>query len=322
MGNMKETHNVFLRFFFQKHFLCFHGKNPLESQNVSLNGFFWGKHHPAPAVKNGGQPRIWNITLRQAFIEEVTKGVVIHSNNKGFGSSIEATGRLKAMFDKMIFHVSNILGGDDKVMEFREKRWRNSGGRDRRCQHILLMKMVKIKTYREGVGGVHSGDKGVIQLLNSDSSLLHLRMWKSFIKCPERGRVLNLRSQMSQGGILDDTFKGVATMILLREEPTLQLVMTFISRQSWLWPAASGDNCESCKEQTKSSRWLAVGEGGKEWEEILEVQSGTAVTREGIEKWRRRGAWSDQRVWPRTSKTALFQKKIGKVDKNQWQNIS
>ena len=30
MGNMKETHNVFLGFFFQKHFLCFHGKNPLE----------------------------------------------------------------------------------------------------------------------------------------------------------------------------------------------------------------------------------------------------------------------------------------------------
>ena len=30
MGNMKETHNVFLKFSFQKHPLCFHGKNPLE----------------------------------------------------------------------------------------------------------------------------------------------------------------------------------------------------------------------------------------------------------------------------------------------------
>jgi len=30
MGNMKETHNVFLKFSFQKHFLCFRGKNPLE----------------------------------------------------------------------------------------------------------------------------------------------------------------------------------------------------------------------------------------------------------------------------------------------------
>ena len=51
MGNLKETHNVFLRFFFQKHFLCFHGKKTLwKSQNVSLNGFFRGKHHPAPAV--------------------------------------------------------------------------------------------------------------------------------------------------------------------------------------------------------------------------------------------------------------------------------
>ena len=30
MGNLKETHNVFLGFFFQEHFLCFHGKNPLE----------------------------------------------------------------------------------------------------------------------------------------------------------------------------------------------------------------------------------------------------------------------------------------------------
>jgi len=30
MGNLKETHNMFLGFFFQKHFLCFRGKNPLE----------------------------------------------------------------------------------------------------------------------------------------------------------------------------------------------------------------------------------------------------------------------------------------------------
>ena len=208
----------------------------------------------------------------------------------------------------MIFHVSNILGGDDKVMEFREKRWRNSGGMDRRCQHILLMKMVRTKTYRERVGGVHSGDKGVIQLLNSDSSLMHLRMWKSFKKCPERGRVLNLRSQMSQGGILNDTFKGAAMMILLREGPTLQLVMTFISRQSWFMTSSQWWHCESCKEQTKSSRWLTVGGGGKEWEERLEVQSGAAVTREGIEKWRWRGAWSDQRVWPRTSENCTLSK--------------
>jgi len=26
------------------------GKTLCKSQNVSLNGFFWGKHHPAPAV--------------------------------------------------------------------------------------------------------------------------------------------------------------------------------------------------------------------------------------------------------------------------------
>jgi len=50
MGNLKETHNVFLGFLFQKHFLCFHGKTLWKSQNVSLNGFFQGKHHPVPAV--------------------------------------------------------------------------------------------------------------------------------------------------------------------------------------------------------------------------------------------------------------------------------
>ena len=26
------------------------GKTLWKSQNMSLNGFFWGKHHPAPAV--------------------------------------------------------------------------------------------------------------------------------------------------------------------------------------------------------------------------------------------------------------------------------
>jgi len=26
------------------------GKTLWKSQNVSLNGFFWGKHHPVPAV--------------------------------------------------------------------------------------------------------------------------------------------------------------------------------------------------------------------------------------------------------------------------------
>jgi len=36
MGDLKETHNVFLGFFFQKHFLCFHGKNPLEITKICL----------------------------------------------------------------------------------------------------------------------------------------------------------------------------------------------------------------------------------------------------------------------------------------------
>ena len=133
------------------------GKTLWKSQNVSLNGFFWGKHHPALAVTMKHESIVkllqhvtslmvckMHLDLKiycqavnrvlyfrpatpvptpvPTFIEEVTKGVVIHSNNKGFGSSIEYTGRLKAMFDKMIFHVSNILGGDDKVMEFRGKR--------------------------------------------------------------------------------------------------------------------------------------------------------------------------------------------------------
>jgi len=51
MGNLKETHNVFLKFSFQKHPLCFCGKTLWKSQHMSRNGFFWGKHHPVPAVK-------------------------------------------------------------------------------------------------------------------------------------------------------------------------------------------------------------------------------------------------------------------------------
>jgi len=47
---MTETHNVFLKFSFQKHFLCFRGKTLWKSQNMSLNGFFQGEHHPVPAV--------------------------------------------------------------------------------------------------------------------------------------------------------------------------------------------------------------------------------------------------------------------------------
>jgi len=50
MGNMRETHNVFLRFSFQKHPLCSVGKTLLKSQNVSINGFFQGKQHLALAV--------------------------------------------------------------------------------------------------------------------------------------------------------------------------------------------------------------------------------------------------------------------------------
>jgi len=67
MGNLKETHNVFLGFFFQKHSLSFRntfcvpmGKTLRKSQNMSLNGFFRGKHHPAPAVKVDERSGQWN----------------------------------------------------------------------------------------------------------------------------------------------------------------------------------------------------------------------------------------------------------------------
>jgi len=43
MGNMKETHNVFLKFSFQKHPFVSMGKTLYKSQNMSRNGFFWGK---------------------------------------------------------------------------------------------------------------------------------------------------------------------------------------------------------------------------------------------------------------------------------------
>ena len=40
----------FLDFSFRNTFWVSMGKTLWKSQNVSLNGFFWGKHHPAPAV--------------------------------------------------------------------------------------------------------------------------------------------------------------------------------------------------------------------------------------------------------------------------------
>jgi len=38
MGNMKETHNVFLKFSFQKHPLCFHGKNHKTCLEMGFSG--------------------------------------------------------------------------------------------------------------------------------------------------------------------------------------------------------------------------------------------------------------------------------------------
>jgi len=40
-------------FSFRNTFCVPMGKTLWKSQNVSLNGFFWGKHHPAPAVYRG-----------------------------------------------------------------------------------------------------------------------------------------------------------------------------------------------------------------------------------------------------------------------------
>jgi len=36
MGNLKETHNVFLGFFFQKHFLCLRGEKPFGNHKMCL----------------------------------------------------------------------------------------------------------------------------------------------------------------------------------------------------------------------------------------------------------------------------------------------
>ena len=47
MGNVKETHNVFLKFFFQKHPLCFHGKNPLEITKHFYKWVFLGETPPS-----------------------------------------------------------------------------------------------------------------------------------------------------------------------------------------------------------------------------------------------------------------------------------
>jgi len=47
MGNMKETHNVFLKFSFQKHPLCFHGKNPLEIKKNLYKWVFLGETPPS-----------------------------------------------------------------------------------------------------------------------------------------------------------------------------------------------------------------------------------------------------------------------------------
>jgi len=57
-----EKQKIYLLETWKKHIMCFSdfsfrntfcvsvGKTLWKSQNVSRNGFFWGKHHPAPAV--------------------------------------------------------------------------------------------------------------------------------------------------------------------------------------------------------------------------------------------------------------------------------
>jgi len=50
MGNLKETHNVFTYFSFRNTLCVSMGKTLWKSQNMSLKGFFWGKHRLAPAV--------------------------------------------------------------------------------------------------------------------------------------------------------------------------------------------------------------------------------------------------------------------------------
>jgi len=49
MGNLKETHNVLLGFFFPL------GKTLWKSQNVSFNGFFGGKTPPSASSGGHGQ---------------------------------------------------------------------------------------------------------------------------------------------------------------------------------------------------------------------------------------------------------------------------
>jgi len=61
MGNLKETHNVFLRFFFQKHFCVSVGKTLWKSQHVSLIGFSGGnatQHQQCQFVMFEGMPRL------------------------------------------------------------------------------------------------------------------------------------------------------------------------------------------------------------------------------------------------------------------------
>ena len=75
-----ETQRVFLEGKFEKHIMCFSdfsfrntfcvsmGKPLWKSQNVSLNGFFQGKHHPAPAVLAGLYSFLLGSPARCAFL--------------------------------------------------------------------------------------------------------------------------------------------------------------------------------------------------------------------------------------------------------------
>jgi len=69
MGNMKETHKVFLKFSFQKHPLCFHGKNPLEITKHVYKWVFLGETPPSASSENesGCIFRLVSYPLEQGF---------------------------------------------------------------------------------------------------------------------------------------------------------------------------------------------------------------------------------------------------------------
>jgi len=115
----------FSNFSFRNTFCVSVGKTLWKSQNVSLNGFFQGKHHPAPAVKEVLPCLIviWGEGSRLSLLEGNLElcGLTKHNQSicDGYHGGNWCSWRLVASLHRLVVHRAS-----RELCLFREQEWR------------------------------------------------------------------------------------------------------------------------------------------------------------------------------------------------------